>query len=343
MSLPHWAPARKPRRLALWLPFAVALVGIAFLSVAWFWMEGEVERRMEAARASAIETGWTLSWRHRSISGFPFRLDVTLEDARVREPSGWGLTTPILKAEAFVFAPAHWTAFAPDGATVLRRRGGPLFVRAKVLRASISEASAAPPRISVQGLGLKFATPPGAAPFPLDAATEFHFHTKAGPDNQGAVYLEVDGAEARVTGLIARISEGGPTNLVFDAIFSHAKALRGHDWTAATRAWGVAGGRLHVRRLQLTAGLAAVEARGGELGIAADGRVLGRLELALRQAPKTLGAMEGEGAIPPETARAATTLAGAVQAGPIASLPLTFEAGRTTLGPIAIGPAPRIY
>ena len=343
MSLPQWAPARKPRRLGLWAPFVLAFAGVVALSAVWFWMRGEVERRMDSARASAVDSGWTMKWAHRSISGFPFRLDVKLDDAVVREPSGWGIGAAHVSAEAFVFAPTHWVALAPDGATVYRRKGGPLVVHAKVLRASVSQVSAAPPRISVEGLALRFTTPPDAAPFLLTSASEFHLHTRAGPDDQGAIYVEVDGASAQLTGLLARIAEGRPTRLIFDAIYSNASALRGRNWPAAERAWGGAGGRIDVRRLRVTAGQAEVDSTGGTLGVGADGRLRGRLDLTLRQAPMTLGAMGAEGALSPETARAAAALAGAIQSGPLLSLPLSFQAGRTTLGPIAIGPSPRIY
>ncbi len=343
MSLPHWAPPRKPRRLGLWAPFILTFVAFLILSGVWFWMRGEVTRRMDDARTAAVDAGWTLAWGHRSISGFPFRLDVKLETVRAREPSGWGVAAPRLSAEAFVFAPTHWVAVAPDGVTIVRRKGGPLVVTAKALRASVSEASATPPRISVEGLGLTFSTPPGAAPFLLRGATEFHLHTKAGPDNQGAVYIEVDGATTRLTGLLARIADGSPSSLVLDAIFSNAAALRGHYWTAAERSWAASGGQLNLRRLRITAGQADIDARAGVLGVGGDGRLRGHIDLVLRQAPRTLGAMGAEGTLAPETARAAATLAGAVQQGPLASLPLSFQAGRTTLGPLAVGPAPRIY
>ena len=130
---------------------------------------------------------------------------------------------------------------------------------------------------------------------------------------------------------------------MLDAIFTHAAALHGPDWTAAERSWATAGGELNVRRLRVTAGQAEVDGRGGTLGVGEDGRLRGRIDLALRQAPRMLGAMGAEGSLPPETARAAATIVGAVQSGPLASMPLSFQAGRTTLGPLALGPSPRIY
>ncbi len=343
MTLPEWTPLRKPRRLGLWAPFILVLIGAVVWSMDWFWLRGEIERRMEAARTHVTGSGWTLDWRARRISGFPFRLDVDLDEPRAREPSGWGLAAPRLKAESFVFSPTHWIIVAPDGVTVGRRRGGPLIVTAKALRASVSDAAASPPRISVEGLGLTFNTPPGAPPYFLRSAAEFHLHTKAGPDDQGAIYIELDGAAPRMEGLVGRIANGRSASLIADAIYSKAHAFSGASWEASARSWSAAGGVMTLRHLHVTAGSAEIDSRVGALGIGKDGRVAGRVDLSLRQAPRTLDAMSAQGALAPETARAAATVAGALQQGAIARMPLSFQAGRTTLGPLSLGPAPRIY
>jgi hypothetical protein len=343
MSLPQWASPRKPRRLGLWAPFVLVLVGVIGFGAAWFWMRAEVERGLETIRTSATASGWTMDWDRYSISGFPFRLDVTLDNPRLREPSGSGLAARSLKAEAFVFAPGHWVAYAPDGVTIARRRGGPLRVTAKALRASVSETERTPPRLSIEGLGLTFATPPGSAPFPLRAASEFHLHMKAGPDDQGAAYIELDGALAGLDGLLGRIAANRPATLIIDGIYSNARALSGPSLPAAVRRWSASGGRLHLRRLHLEVGQAEIDARQGDLGVSSDGRLAGRVDLVLHQAPRTLNAMDEAGALTQDVARAVATVAGAEQEGPTVALPLSFEAGRTTLGPIAIGPAPRLY
>ena len=343
MSLTQWAPSRKPRRLGLWTPCVVVLAGVVALAGAWFWMRGEVERGLEATRTAATASGWTMDWDRYSISGFPFRLDIALDNPRVREPSGWGLSARRLKAEAFVFAPGHWVAVAPDGVIVARRRGGPLRVDAKALRASLSDADKTPPRLSVEGLGLTFATPSGAATFPIRSASEFHLHMKSGPDDQGAAYVELDGAIVGLDGLLGRIANNRSATLIMDGIYSKAASLSGSTWPIAVRRWQAAGGRLRLRRLQVVAGQAQIEASQGDLGVGATGRLTGRVDLVLHQAPRTLNAMSETGALTPDAARAAAVVAGAVRQGPTVSLPLSFEAGRTTLGPIAIGPAPRLY
>jgi hypothetical protein len=68
------------------------------------------------------------------------------------------------------------------------------------------------------------------------------------------------------------------------------------------------------------------------------------LDVTLREAPRALSVMGERGVIPQERASAAATVAEAREgAGDIAALTLNFEAGQTTLGPVAIAPAPKVY
>ena len=347
MTLPDPPTARKPpgkpRRLGLYAPFGLLLVAVIGWSFAWLWLRGEVERRMDEGRAAMARGGYRLSWASRTLSGYPFRLDVTLTDAAVRAPSGWAVTAPTLKGEAFAFSPDHWIAVAPDGVVYTRRVGGAVVVKAKALRASLSEADAHPPRVSVEGIGLTFTAEPGANPYFITAADEVHLHTRAGPNDQGAAYFELDNAKANFPGLIGRIAEGRPVSLIADGIYSHAGALDGRDWAGAVRAWSAAGGALKVRRMRIAAGQALLDAQAGTLGVGDDGRLTGILTASLRQAPRALTAMGRAGAISPEALGSAAAVLGARAVGPAATVTIDFQAGQTTLGPVAIAAAPRIY
>ena len=72
--------------------------------------------------------------------------------------------------------------------------------------------------------------------------------------------------------------------------------------------------------------------------------VRGELDLTLRQAPKALGALGDIAALPKETARQAAAVAQARQGLDQQShAALVFQAGRTTLGPVALGPSIKVY
>jgi len=348
MTLPDPPPPRKVRRRGLYAPYVLALVLAAGWCGAWFWIRGEAERRMAAARDQLAASGYTLAWQSRRIDGFPFRLDLHLTGVKVGEPSGWAVSLPRLEAEAYAYSPTHWMLVAPDGVTFTRPRDGGVAVQAKVLRASLSNFDQHPPRLSIEGEDLTFAAAPGAKPYFITAAKGFNLHLRAGPNDQGAVYVGLVQANATLSGLMARIAEGKPIGLTADAIFSKAGEFQGKDWPGAVQAWNAAGGAFQVRQLTVQAGESVLDARSGVLSVDPDGRVRGTLRAALRQAPQALTVMGQAGKITPKAAEDASSAAmaaqaGAAQQGDVAHVTLDFKNGRTVLGPVSVGPAPKVF
>ena len=70
MTLPENPPHSKRSRLWLFAPFAILVLAALALLAAWFWMRGEVFRRMDVAAAAAGQTGYQVDWRARSISRY---------------------------------------------------------------------------------------------------------------------------------------------------------------------------------------------------------------------------------------------------------------------------------
>lgn len=344
MSLPDPSPARKPRRLGLYLPFAAMGVLIAVWSGYWVYADRQLVSRLDAAPAALGQAGYEVSWKSRHVGGYPFRLDVTFTDFRARGPGGWGLETPFLEAEAQAYAPTRWLMATPQGLTFVRPVAGPVTVTGKLIRASLTHPTARPPSFSFEGVDLVFQPAPGAQPFSLTKAGRVEFHTRAGPDDEGGIFARVDAGEARLSGLFARIADGKPVSAVWNSTLSKMSAFSGRDWPGAVAAWRAAGGRMTVRNAGITAGDALLNVTKGELGADADGRLSGALNLSLREAPKSLSALSSAGVIPPEAADAAGTVAQARAAdGQIAQAELSFQAGRTLFGPVSLGPAPKVY
>src|SRR5205814_1481911 len=100
--------AGKPRRLGLYLPFAALALAIALWSAFWVIASGQIAVRLDHAKAGLADAGYRLSWKDRRIGGYPFRMDVTLTEVAVREPSGWALAAPRLEAEAPAYALGQW-------------------------------------------------------------------------------------------------------------------------------------------------------------------------------------------------------------------------------------------
>lgn len=344
MSLPDPALPRKLSRWGLYGPFLLALVMILAWSGAWLWTRHQAQARMDAAVEALSRAGYQIGWKERDIGGYPFRIDLTLVDATLREPSGWVLQTPRLEAEAYLHAPGHWIIAAPQGLTFVRPQAGQVMVTGKLIHASLTNLDRRPPSFSFEGLGLAFQSAPGALPFALSAAEKVEFHLRAGPDDEGGLFLTVDSGKARLSGLLARIAGDRPVSLVWNATLSKMSAFRGASWPDAVRRWADAGGRMVVRQAGLTAGEALIGADSAVLTVGDDGRLLGVLPITVRQAPRALGVMGDQGVLPRETAQAAADVAQArEEAGQTAHITLDFQAGRTTLGPVGIGPAPRVY
>lgn len=345
MSLPDPAAPRKHSRFGLYAPFALLAVGVVVWSGLWVWAKGQTAARMDAAVADLDRAGYQVSWKTREIGGYPFRMDVTLSDVRVREPSGWGLESPRIEAEAYMHALGHWMIAAPGAVTFVRPEGGPVQVSGKVIHAALFDFANRPPSFDFEGVGLGFQPAPGARPFFLSAADRVEFHLRGAKDlDEGLVSLEVKNGKAQLSGLFARIAQNKPISIEWQASLTKMSAFAGDDWPSAVRHWADAGGKMQLRQGGVTAGDALIGAKAGDLTVGTDGRLRGSLDVTLRQAPRALTAMGQTGTIPPETAQAAADVAQARE-GPdqAARITLDFQAGRTTLGPVAIGPAPKVY
>jgi hypothetical protein len=344
MSVPDPEAPRKPSRLGLYLPIGLLVLLMVAWSGFWVFARGQAYSRMDAAVASLTKAGYRIGWGGREIGGYPFRMDVTLTDFEVREPSGWALRAPKMEAEAFAYSPTHWIVAAPQGLTFVRPEAGPVTVTGKLIRAALFDFSRRPPSFDFEGVGLTFQPDAGAQPFSLSAADRVEFHLRAGPDDQGGVFFSVDKGKARLAGLFARIAGDRPISITWNSTLSKMSAFDGDTWPEAVQHWVGAGGQMTVRNAGVTAGDAVIGSTGGTLTVGTDGRVRGQLPVTLRQAPRALDAMGASGVLPKDTAEAAASVAEARQgADQQAHATLDFEAGRTTLGPVDIGPAPKVY
>jgi len=346
MSVPDPTAPRKLSRLRLYVAFGLAAVLVIAWSVAWIWARGEVKARMDAGLVTLRDAGYEVAWKERTIGGYPFRLDVTLTEARIRDRSGWALETPLLEGEAFIHAPTNWVLAAPQGATFVRPVGGPVQVTGKLIRASLSHLTNVPPNLSFEGVELVFQPAAGAQPFALQSARRVEFHLREAPAEVGdeaGVWLTVKDGKAQLSGLLGRIAGDKPISIEWDGRMSKISAFHGKDWPAAVRSWTAAGGQMSVKRGGLTAGDALIGVNSGLLRVGPDGRAQGVLDVSLRQAPRALNAMGSTGTIPQDRADAAAAVATARQDGDLARATLNFEAGQTTLGPVAIAPAPKVY
>ena len=342
MPIEPSAPAPRRRRpILLFLPAAVlALVLVAF-SGGWWWAQGRLTAEMDVRAQALRQAGWTIAWRSRTVSGFPFRLKVVLDEVSLSLPGEhpWGLAAPQIEAQAYLAQATHWVFAAPQGLTLARPMGGPLVVGGKDLRASLAGVTASPWRIALAGDALTFATPPGARPFSFTTAqhAEAHLRPVADASGDGDVFVEIDGAQAAHDSLVWSLAQDAPVTLAGTGRLLKLAQARAGGGLDAVGAWARAGGALRLDRLSGLGGRAHVQGGGGLLGIDASGRLEGAVPLSLRQEPIEVGA---DGRVKPTTPAAAAEAAGR-QGGGVA-FPIAFKGGRTLLGPADVGPAPMV-
>jgi hypothetical protein len=250
---------------------------------------------------------------------------------------------PRLEAQANAYRLTHWVASAPQGLTLVRPQAGAVRITARVLRASLSGADRTPPRVAVEGVGLAFASAAGAEPFFFTGAERLEVHLRPLPDRSAdaAFVIRLRQAAPRPAGLVAFVSAGKPADLIWESVLTDIAALRGADWASAVRRWTEAGGRMEVTQASLKAGEVTAAAQNSVLSAGGDGRLRGRLNLQLNRPLQALGALGQSRGADPGAIGAATAVAQA--RGAKAELPLVFEAGVMTVGPVSLGDAPRVY
>jgi len=338
------APRKPPRRFWLYAPYVVLLIVVGGWSLAWVFIRAEVAGRMDATAARLREAGFTMDWKARRIDGYPFRVDVTLDGVRLAEPSGWALAAPQIKAETYAYALGHWVGYAPKGVVLTRPVSGAVAIAGPALRASYVHSEHGAPRIAVEGLKLVFTPQADAKPFMLSTAEHLDFHSRPADDDHIEFLLRIDGATSPKGAVLTQIAQAKPMDIAWEAKLSNASALHGRDWPSAARAWANAGGGLDVEHGALTAGVTMLNLRPGRLSVGSDGRLRGSVGLDLRQAPNVIQTLADAKAIDPDAVDEAVTVARARAAGgAVTQADLTFLAGVTTFGPVAIGPAPKVY
>ncbi|MDR3513267.1 MAG: DUF2125 domain-containing protein [Caulobacteraceae bacterium] len=345
MTLPDLPARRKPpSRWWLYGPYIALVVAAVLWSGAWFWIRGQVAARLDAARHAAAG-GPSLTWERARISGYPFRIEVVLDEVRAAEPSGWGVAAAQIRAESYAYDLKHWIGYAPQGVTLSRPGAGDVAIAGQALRASVVNDGPGQTRVSVEGLKLTFQPEAGARPFPLVAADQLDAHTRqAGQAGQVEFLIQLQGARLAPTSALGRLAAGQPVSSAWHGTLSKASAMTGRDWPQMARAWTAAGGSIELTNGWISAGPVNLDTTGGRLAIGADGRLRGEVSLGLPRASEGLAAFARAGGLDPTLARAGGQIAQARAAtSPAAKADLTFEAGVATFGPIALGSAPRIY
>lgn len=333
-------PPRKVRKRFGLAPLFLAALAVAAWCGWWFYAANRISQGFDAEAKALRDRGFEVAYEGWNLGGFPFRFDLSMKNARIAEPGGWGLSAPSLQAETAAYSPNVIVLVAEDGVVLKRPDGRAFSIKGKTLRASLGGMRNTPPRVSVEGLDLTItAADGGLVAFP--AIKSFRAHLRPQGD-KAQLFLEANDATGSRDHLIGRIADGRPVTVKLAGEASHGAALKGQGWPGVIRSWAAAGGVFEVMEGGVQAGESLLTLKPSRFTADENGRAKGALTLTLGSASDGMLALGAIGALPPETAAVGAGLS-ALGGGSGIEATLTFDGGQTLLGPLPLGPAPRLY
>ena len=323
-----------------------AAILVAILGwTAWWWV-------LATARDTALTTwledrraaGWVAEAADVSVSGFPARVDSRVTGLSLADPAGgWSWQAGGLDVLQLTYKPQHVIAVL-TGEQVLATRYDTIRATSDTLRGSIlfrPNTRLELDHMTFEIAGMKLASDAGWQSS-IESAV---LATRAAASGEPFAHdLAFDARNLAVPSLAAPAEGVLPAAIGKVHLDSTLRFDRAWDRAAIE-----AGNPVHlgvdVHDLALVWG--ELDLRGkGTLGVDADGLAEGRLDLRVRNWEQALAVAENAGALNP-------TLSGAIRSGlgllarlsgdrSALDVPLDFAGGVTRLGPIPIGPAPRL-
>ena len=326
--------------------FVLILLVIGGWSGYWWFLSNQIRNQLTATETRLEAAGWTIEHAEPEIAGYPFRFHLALDELTITGPSGHGLRTARLEAEANAYQLNHWVFVVPGTLDLARGSKGWVTVEGQALRASASDLLNRPPRIVVEFNQPRFAPTEGSQPFPIARAERLvvNLIPREGAENQAGLLFDLTGATPRSGGVLAEMSENRVFNLSAEAVLTNTQTLSGPTWRQALSTWSQGGGALTEVRLEATAGDDFARGQSANLTADANGRLQGSLEAHLKGGTAPLAGLARAPGVDPRAA-AAVTLGAQLTSGfrGETNLTLNFTNGRTVIGPVSLGPAPRLF
>lgn len=283
-----------PRQRPLWPVFVMpALVVIAAIgwSAFWFYAASQVDHEVDVWRAREAKAGRVYDCGKRSVAGFPFRLEVTCEDASVtlvsQTAQGAGdapVTARLGKILVIgqVYTPGLLIAEFTAPATLAARGEPPAMqVNWATARSSIAGLPGIPQRVA-----LVFDAPAvdrlnSGIAVPLARAAHVELHTQfaasSTPDHP-VIDVAVDLTQASVQDIHPALAQ--PFDALVGARLTGLRDFSPKPWPVRFREIQAADGKIRIERARIQQGNMIATAA-GSLGLTPDGNLDGELQMTV--------------------------------------------------------------
>ncbi|WP_336487976.1 DUF2125 domain-containing protein [Methylobacterium nigriterrae] len=288
------APAKSRSRLGLFLPYILLVAIAALWSAGWFYIRDRAGREIDAffAREAASGRNWTCT--DRSITGFPFRIELRCAALKLARQD-LSFTLGPLTAVVQIYQPRHG----------LLQAAGPFHVEQGELTGDVTwtslEGSFHGAQDGFVRASLVVDEPKGsvrgAAPMPIDFATKhLELHARPTPGrfaSEGAVDVSLRAAQAVLPVVDAFVGSTAPADLALDATIDRATTFRTGPVPQELEAWRQAGGSLDIALLSIVKGDRRLQGR-GSLALDDDHRLAGQLDLRAAGLEALVGQVMGQ-------------------------------------------------
>ncbi|GEP04235.1 DUF2125 domain-containing protein [Methylobacterium oxalidis] len=290
----HAAPAKPRSRIGLFLPFGLLLGLVILWSIGWYVIRDRAAREMDGWIAREAAAGRTWTCADRSITGYPFRIELCCASLKLARSDG-GFTLGPVTALVQIYQPRHGLLMA-QGPFHVDQGDLSADVTWKSLEGSFHGASNGFVRASLVVDEPKGSVR-GAGPDPIEFATQhLELHARPTPgrfESDGAVDVSLRAAQVLLPLIDPLVGSAAPADLSLDATVNRATVLRTGPVPQELEAWRRADGSLDLTLLSLAKGDRRLQAR-GTLDIDDAHRPAGQLELRAAGLEAVVGQIMGQ-------------------------------------------------
>lgn len=250
-------------RLGLFLPYVLLALVFALWSAGWFWARGFAVDQMGGWLKQEAAAGRVWDCADRSVTGYPFRLELRCSSLKFSRSDGHFTLGPIV-AVVQIYDPRH----------VLVEATGPFHteqgdlvgdVNWKALEATFHATSDGFSRADLVVEEPKGRVT-GADPQPIDFATKhLELHARPAPGrftSEGAVDINLQVEKAAIPQLDAIAGNRDPADIAFTGTLSRATGIATGRLDRELEKWRTSDGKLDVTQLAISKGERRLQANG---------------------------------------------------------------------------------